>query len=392
MHIRAAVKGWRYLGYDRDTYFKYRKKLDEANMNVLRLVCGVLSFIMFMLAVVFGLLRRDLIRCVMAIGSGLLLMAVYGRSDGVVAGKLKCTRARALVLTLTASISLYLESIMMGTVFSDGDLAVMFIMALMLVSISLDLPPVQTLLTDVPAIILFCFLSHHYKSSTNFFYDIVHTQLAFFMSLVVSYQKTRLKLQNIISGDSLKKANFALYHTSTTDELTGLPNRRQIFECMEKLRERCNVDRTKLACIVFDIDDFKRYNDIYGHPAGDELLRSVGAAFSECAKKFGISVGRIGGEEFMAVWEERSCERAELIAEQMRASVRALNMPHEGTGCGVLTLTAGLCIVGPGEVDVSYELADRALYRAKDAGKNCTWRFDRASAEYSQVTCAEAAS
>jgi len=167
------------------------------------------------------------------------------------------------------------------------------------------------------------------------------------------------------------RSNLALYQAkcqaeraSLTDSLTGLMNRRAFMRLAE------NESGEPLALVVFDLDHFKRVNDLHGHQAGDAVIRRVAEALRSGLGGFG-QVARVGGEEFALLAAPSAY--AELIAAltDLRAQIAATPVVIDGQTIAV-TLSAGLALGGPGESFSSlYRRADRALYAAKTAGRNC---------------------
>lgn len=283
----------------------------------------------------------------------------------------RITRLETLLLTTIVELISYAAMIAVGTVGSGGDLAVMFVWCLLFMQIMFDLPVRQNFCIVLAAYVAFIALSGRYKSSENYTYDIMHATLSAIIGLYCSYKKTQAQMSNLVYKAHLQEANYELYHTSTTDELTGLPNRRKVFEQMRELATSCPAD-TRIACVVMDVDEFKRYNDIYGHPAGDEVLRRIGSALEAFAREQGIVIGRIGGEEFLSAWRTESQDGVYAKAEALRNTVYALDIAHEGMAGGRLTASAGVCCVRLEQIERAYPLADKAVYRAKEEGRNRT--------------------
>ena len=123
-----------------------------------------------------------------------------------------------------------------------------------------------------------------------------------------------------------------------------------------------------------DIDFFKDYNDHYGHLKGDVCLRRIGKMFRELAEKRNIYAARIGGEEFALLWFEENASDAEKLAAQIKDTVNKLNIPHEKSDVAKnVTVSLGIHIVrcGPAyDMQALYDLADKALYTAKNNGRN----------------------
>lgn len=156
-----------------------------------------------------------------------------------------------------------------------------------------------------------------------------------------------------------------LVRLASVDPLTGLSNRRVFFERAEVARERCR-DGGALTAIMFDIDHFKRVNDLYGHDVGDLAIASV----AQLAAAVGVLVGRLGGEEFGILTEGQHLHDGVKLAERLRAAVAALRLT---TLNGPLTLSCsfGVSEMMPGEsIDDLLKRADVALYAAKTGGRN----------------------
>lgn len=159
-----------------------------------------------------------------------------------------------------------------------------------------------------------------------------------------------------------------------TDEVTGLANRRAFNETIDREIRRGRRERTPLAFCLVDIDAFKRFNDTYGHLAGDQALRRVGRCLSSAMRRPADYAFRLGGEEFgLVLAGPANSEQCLEFIEALRASIAAMAIPHADHPAGVVTASFGLVICDDlaGQTgDALMNTADGALYRAKDAGKN----------------------
>ncbi|MBL4762332.1 MAG: diguanylate cyclase [Gammaproteobacteria bacterium] len=182
-----------------------------------------------------------------------------------------------------------------------------------------------------------------------------------------------------------KKIENELRLLSVTDPLTGLYNRRKFDEAIASEWKRGARNKREIALLMIDIDSFKQYNDNYGHDMGDEALRDVADALKNIGTRSGDFTARLGGEEFVILLPEINLEGAMKVAEKARASVEARAIRHAYSKSGrVITISVGVGISIPtsGSDSVSlYTMADQALYKAKNTGRNCV----RAS-EASNVT------
>lgn len=172
----------------------------------------------------------------------------------------------------------------------------------------------------------------------------------------------------------LEGANDELQRLAVTDPLTGIANRRRLLDGLEKEWRRSSRYAKPLSLILLDVDDFKRYNDGHGHPAGDECLRRVGQIVRDTVFRPADLAGRYGGEEFGVVLAETNAEGALCVAERIRAAVEGLAIPHPGSRVvGHVTVSLGVASLVPGRHTSPTELialADQALYRAKAEGRN----------------------
>ncbi len=189
------------------------------------------------------------------------------------------------------------------------------------------------------------------------------------LHLDLAAQQRRLRDQ----GDELRMLNRQLYEQARRDPLTGLRNRLQLWEDFAILDPRADRYGLDYAIALVDVDDFKRYNDTYGHLAGDEVLRRVARALdAEC--RAGDTSYRYGGEEFLVILPEQSTAGAQKAAERIRSAVESLAIPHLAhRSSPVLTLSIGVATsssAGADTTEVVLRQADAALYRAKELGRN----------------------
>jgi len=170
----------------------------------------------------------------------------------------------------------------------------------------------------------------------------------------------------------LQAANGELHRLSRTDGLTGLLNRKtwEIELNHEFKRQRRYPDSSVL--IMFDIDHFKRINDGYGHPAGDEVIRQTAKIAADCLREVDVA-GRYGGEEFAIILTSTDIEGARIVAERIRKKIEANHIEYDGQGIDY-TVSLGLAKLDDKITEpVQWiECADRALYQAKNAGRNNT--------------------
>jgi len=156
-----------------------------------------------------------------------------------------------------------------------------------------------------------------------------------------------------------------------TDQLTGVCNRKKLNQIMRACRR--SGTPANLGVVMMDIDYFKRYNDTYGHPAGDEVLREVAKVLTGCVRGKDVII-RYGGEEFLALLHDVSAQTAEEICRRIHDQLAARALPHAASDVADhVTLSMGLCHqtqAGSASLDRLIELADGCLYQSKENGRN----------------------
>ena len=165
-----------------------------------------------------------------------------------------------------------------------------------------------------------------------------------------------------------------LVELAERDGLTNIANRRRFDRQLTLFWTQCAREQRPIALLLADIDCFKAYNDYYGHQAGDEALKSVAGVLAGAVRRPADTAARYGGEEFAMILPETSPEGALTVAERVIGGVRALGIPHAHSTAGpVLTVSVGVGHVVPAPRRSAaglIQLADQALYAAKDAGRD----------------------
>jgi len=178
----------------------------------------------------------------------------------------------------------------------------------------------------------------------------------------------------ILAGYKLNEACKTIEKQAVTDALTNIPNRRRFLEkLLEEFKHSQRYHRP-LSLIMCDIDNFKAYNDTYGHSMGDECLKKIAYTIKNSLKRPGDFCARYGGEEFVILLPETPLDNAVHIAERIRKNIEKLGIPHEKSSTKpVVTISLGVAST-EGNSLVSHEelikRADAALYKAKENGRN----------------------
>jgi diguanylate cyclase (GGDEF)-like protein len=192
--------------------------------------------------------------------------------------------------------------------------------------------------------------------------------------LAVLRQRVRRIIQQSQLYQKLEIANRELQRLASLDGLTGVANRRRFDEYLDAEWQHLAREKLPLSLILCDIDFFKKYNDTYGHQAGDACLRRVADALRFCARRSVDLVARYGGEEFAVILPNTTDIGATLVAEEIRTVVNALEIAHAQSAVSEhVTLSLGVACMQPSPNTTPSMLiasADAALYKAKAAGRN----------------------
>ena len=176
----------------------------------------------------------------------------------------------------------------------------------------------------------------------------------------------------------LEEANKQLRISCDTDFLTTLSNRNFYERRLGENISTAKRNNTCLSLLMIDIDNFKAYNDNYGHDCGDTTLRRVANSIKKSLQRDTDLVSRFGGEEFVVLLPSTDAENALTIAERIRMNIQALGIEHTKSGVGVVTVSIGIGVMEADKlnrVDL-FKHSDIALYSAKDKGRNCSYLYD----------------
>jgi diguanylate cyclase (GGDEF)-like protein len=199
--------------------------------------------------------------------------------------------------------------------------------------------------------------------------------------VIMAYRGNREYWDALENEYLLELKSRELAYLSNTDVLTGLYNRRYFDEAFDSEWKRSGRNNSMLSVILFDIDHFKNINDTFGHQAGDEYLKKTAAILNAVFKRDYDIVARYGGEEFIVLLPGINAEHARQLAEQARQKIESLILHYQGKKFAA-TISAGImCSVADfnARPDFIVSCADKALYKAKQAGRNMVAVFTSTS-------------
>lgn len=203
--------------------------------------------------------------------------------------------------------------------------------------------------------------------------DLLHAQ----QQLLDTLQNSERQLEQRVAErtDELQLLNSKLEALSLTDGLTGIANRRDFDSILQQEWQRAQRLSQPLALGILDVDWFKRYNDLYGHPAGDVCLRQIAQTLASTVCRASDFVARYGGEEFVFIAPMTDASNAMDIAHKLVKTIADLAMPHNDSPLGCVTVSIGVAVMVPSpehNAEVIVQRADAALYQAKTQGRNRT--------------------
>lgn len=192
--------------------------------------------------------------------------------------------------------------------------------------------------------------------------------------LLVAARVTELHRQLAEQQAELERLNKELFEQGRRDPLTQLGNRLRLMEDLVLIAGQAERYDKQYCAVMCDVDNFKTYNDFYGHIAGDEILRLLAQTLAKGCRD-GDAAYRYGGEEFLLILPEQTAAKAAIAAERFRTSIETLALPHQTKSPpGVVTISAGVAALEPSDYKATHhwlKRADDALYRAKQDGRNC---------------------
>jgi len=230
-------------------------------------------------------------------------------------------------------------------------------------------------------------LNMHHLNSNEMHLPIYYMAAMAAITLIANYRLEKslrysylLLLREKLQSHQIRDRNAELSLISYTDPLTGIANRRRFDEELDNAWAEAARSGEILSLLMIDIDFFKRYNDAFGHPAGDTCLERVATAIAMQTRDTFDLPARLGGEEFAVILRHADETRAQIAAGRIHRAIRAMAISHEyGDSSGYVSVSIGAASIRPcegGSREALMAEADRALYQAKHRGKNQTFQAE----------------
>ena len=379
------IYAWRFYSYGREQYHECMGKLFIGNLYGLRQMNTIVAIFVSAFSLVPVFTERNFIKM------GVCLVAAFIAAIVAYIANYKMQRTIptnrfVYFLTIIFYTNLMMLGVYLCVLSAPEQLATLYLCFLICSLLMLINPPIFNLLLTIGAIVIFVIAGAIFKKPAIFINDLINTFIAGIISLYFGWQITKLRLGLELSTTLLEEERNKYLDQSTIDELTQLSNRRDFMNTFQRYLTNYRSFDTWLCISISDIDFFKNYNDHYGHPQGDVCLRAVGGAFNKLKESMGVYTARVGGEEFAMLWFEKDAANVDPVINKITELIRDLKIPHEKSKIGdYVTMSVGVYVERCGassDVQTLYDLADKALYRAKGSGRNCAIITGREIEEY----------
>jgi len=370
------LNSWRYYSVGKDHYNECINKLFMDNLRNLYQANAIIAVLALIFTVLPIVKDRNFIMAGVCFGTALvaLFLAFFTYY------KLQSYATNRLIYFLT--IIYYANVMALGiylSVWSFPDkLATIFLCFLICVLLMFINPPQFNLILTISAMAVFIASTTYVKYGKDFdnwFLDIINVSIAGAISLFFTWHISKLRIGLELSTTMLENERDGYYDQSTIDELTKLKNRRDFQQTFRRYLSNYRTSDNYLCVAIIDIDFFKFYNDHYGHPGGDECLRSIGRALNSMKESHDVYSARVGGEEFALLWFEVEISHVDVVVSHLQELIKELKIPHAKSkvlpyvsiSMGVYVEKCGI----PTDTQTMYDMADKALYNAKEGGRNC---------------------
>ncbi|MCL2277194.1 MAG: GGDEF domain-containing protein [Treponema sp.] len=375
--MKKVFDKWRYYSIG---HIEYRKCMDRSfsdNVHRLFLANRIVAILALMFTVFPFFISKNYFNALFYIGTSIIAafftVYTYNLYKQQKQGKIFKGWFIYFLITLYY-INVVVFGIYLGVWANPENFAVSFMCILICALFLFNASPVFLLSLTLSAMTVFMVITILVKPIDCSSMDVTNSLFAGLLSLYFGWQITKHRITSALTINELENERNNYFDQSTIDELTQLKNRRDFMQTFQRFSDNYRQSDNFLCLAIMDIDFFKNYNDHYGHPKGDECLRSIGKAFLSLKESMNIYISRIGGEEFAMLWFEKDADNAKEVASKVNQLVRDLNIKHEFSDAAPrVTVSIGVHISPCGAIhdnQVLYNLADKALYTAKSNGRD----------------------
>ena len=370
--MHKILYSWRFYTYGREQYYESMNKMFSANLSNLYRTSTIVSIIALCCSVFPIILEQKLFETCVFLFAALVSFGI-SRYSNYLMQQINVNNRLIYFLIILFYTHIILFCVYLDIWSSPISLAAIFPCFLICTLLMFVNSPLVNLILIFSALAVYI-VSALIFIDDNLGYYILHAFVASLISVYFNWQIPKLRMGLEISTTMLEDEKNKYFDQSTVDELTQLKNRRDFMHTFHRYISNYRTSDYWLCVAIADIDYFKFYNDHYGHPQGDECLRSIGSVLNKLKDDLGIYTARVGGEEFAALWFEKDITNVDNVIYQWTHMIRDLKMQHEKSKVsGYITMSIGVFISKCGahsDTQVLYDFADKALYAAKGS-RNC---------------------
>lgn len=380
--MKEKYLNWRYLGLPKETLETFADRVFYDNLRILYAESIVLGILSLATSVILMMAEYDIVKIIV-----LLCTSFFSFIIAIVSHDFKKNGAYRITgvvsnLLFVFELGFYLFVTFLGT-YHTSNFGALMVGAVVITQVSFDTRPYKNVRTLLVGNLIYFVTGYIFKDHTVLLFDFMNIFAASVMGMIISWKKAKAKWEHEEAIELIERNNSLLYNSSLTDPLTGLLNRRTAFDKLEVLAAQSSVSGKEIVCMIMDLDNFKKYNDTYGHPEGDKLLEALGRILRDISVKYSLTISRIGGEEFMAFWNPDGKLSPRYVAEEIRASVKQIEHPEADKGL-FSTISVGVFANIAAIDDTAakiYSKADRAVYEAKRNGRDRVEFYDNSIEE-----------
>ncbi|MDR0472780.1 MAG: GGDEF domain-containing protein [Treponema sp.] len=366
---------WRYYSLGRERYYECLNKIFPNNLLTLRqanTVVAVFAGCFSLLSIIFE--KEDIIKAGICFLAGIiaLLLAILAHYK---MQTVYINNHFTYILTTVFYANVMIFGIYLSVWSSQDKLATIFLCFMICALLMFINSPLFNLCLTAGAMICFIVSTISLKSFENWILDIVNVLIAGIISLYFNWHISKLRLGLELSAVMLEDERNSYLDQSIIDELTQLRNRRDFQSTFKRYLSNYRTSDNWLCIAIIDIDFFKYYNDHYGHPMGDNCLRAIGRVLNSMKDTHDVYSARVGGEEFALLWFENEVSHIDTVVLWLQELIKGLNIPHEKSSVlPFMSISIGIFMQQCGtstDPETMYDMADKALYTAKESGRNC---------------------
>jgi len=372
MKMRTLYNKWRYYMLGHDEYKSCMSCAFNKNIAAARWA----NLVFFILAALFSIFpvvtEKNYVKAGFYLGSAviaflLFIFSGYKRKQFKNGIKISGNLIYALIISYYVNVMFF--GMYLAVWAEPEKIAGSFIGILICVLFLFNISPLLYLGLTLTTLAVYITAIVNVKIPSVWNYDIQNALFACVLGLIFGWQIIMNRITMMSNANKLKDEN-------TIDALTQLKNRRDFMNTFQRFITNYRQSDNYLCIAMMDIDFFKKYNDHYGHPEGDNALRKIGAALINFSKENKIYAARVGGEEFALLWHCENSLDAEKTGLLVNQIVRDLKIPHEESSIiPFVTVSVGIHVAECGtscDINELYNLSDKALYAAKNSGRNRT--------------------